>query len=670
MNIKLNWLKISNFKGLKNFELIANGQNIKVYGDNATGKTSIVDAFMWLLFDKDSNNNADTNFKIKPQDEHGKDINHLQTVVEAELLVDGKPLKLKKLREEKWVTRHGTLEPVMEGHTKRYWFDEVPVKAKEYQAKVDNLLNENLFKLITNPLHFNTKLKWEERRQILLKIAGDVTDEQVIAANPILGPLKDILDGKPIEKYKLILTDKLKALKKEKEDIPPRIDELVRSLPQQEPDYTAIEQELTKHKETLQGIEFLLTNAASKADEISKKYQTLAKLNHQLEEVKAKIKSSVGSTRDALIERKAELEQGKLLLENGISSLQLEITYAKNRLEHNAQVRENLLKEYYQLADAKKTIMAEEFTIGEFDTTCPTCGQSIPEDQINAKIEEMKANFEKDKKERLHKIQIQLEQNVKEGKALKANTDEIQVRLQELENELNQKLDKVNEVVAQIQEIELELAKPIPEPNYEDFPEYTELMQKIEALKAELDKPIEDKSSELLARKTEIQAKIDECKELLASKAETEKKKTRIEQLKAEEKRIANLIAELEGHKYLLDQFIVTKVNLLEDKINSKFKHVKFKLFEENITNEGVKETCIALVNTNGSYVPYGDANDAGKLNAGIDIINTLCDFHGVRAPIWIDNRERVTKLTETDSQVISLIVSEPDKALRVEIEQ
>src|SRR5690606_36790157 len=107
-------------------------------------------------------------------------------------------------------TRHGTTEPVMDGHTKKYWFDEVPVKAKEYQAKVDNLLNENLFKLITNPLHFNTKLKWEERRQILLKIAGDATDEQVIAANPILGPLKDILDGKPIEKYKLILADKLK----------------------------------------------------------------------------------------------------------------------------------------------------------------------------------------------------------------------------------------------------------------------------------------------------------------------------------------------------------------------------------------------------------------------------------------------------------------------------
>lgn len=670
MNIKLNWIHLSNFKGIKDFKLIADGKNVSVFGNNGTGKTTLQDAWTWLLFDKDSNNNADTKFTIKPQDKFGQDINHLQTVVEAELLVDGQPLKLKKLREEKWVTRHGTTEPVMDGHTKKYWFDEVPVKAKEYQAKVDNLLNENLFKLITNPLHFNTKLKWEERRQILLKIAGDATDEQVIAANQILGPLKDILNGRPIEQYKLILADKLKELKKEKDDIPPRIDELIRSLPQQEPDYTAIEQELTKHKETLQGIEFLLTNATSKADEISKKYQTLAKLNHQLEEVKAKIKSSVGSARETLIERKTELEQGKLLLENGISSLQLEITYAKNRLEHNSQVRENLLKEYYQLADAKKTIMAEEFTIGEFDTTCPTCGQSIPEDQVNAKIEEMKANFEKDKKERLNKIQIQLEQNVTEGKALKANTDEIQVRLQELENELKQKLDKANEVVAQIQEIELELAKPIPEPNYEDFPEYTELMQKIEALKAELDKPIEDKSSELLARKTEIQAKIDECKGLLTGKAETEKKKTRIEQLKAEEKRIANLIAELEGHKYLLDQFIVTKVNLLEDKINSRFKHVKFKLFEENITNEGVKETCVALVNTNGSYVPYGDANDAGKLNSGIDIINTLCDFYSVRAPIWIDNRERVTKLTETDSQVISLIVSEPDKVLRVEIDE
>ncbi|MSU03543.1 hypothetical protein [Tissierella pigra] len=109
---------------------------------------------------------------------------------------------------------------------------------------------------------------------------------------------------------------------------------------------------------------------------------------------------------------------------------------------------------------------------------------------------------------------------------------------------------------------------------------------------------------------------------------------------------------------------------MLEDSINSQFNHVKFKLFEENVTNDGIKETCIALVNTNGAYVKFEDANSAGKINAGIDVINSLSRFYEVFSTIWIDNRESVVKLADTDSQVISLVVSEQDKKLRVEVEQ
>lgn len=132
MNIKLNWLQLKNFKGIKDFKLDINGKNASVFADNAVGKTSIIDAFMWLLFDKDSNDKADTNFTIKPQDSNGKDMMLLQTLVEAELFIDGQPLKIKKSREEKWVKRQGASEKVFDGHAKFYWFNEVPLKAGEY----------------------------------------------------------------------------------------------------------------------------------------------------------------------------------------------------------------------------------------------------------------------------------------------------------------------------------------------------------------------------------------------------------------------------------------------------------------------------------------------------------------------------------------------------------
>lgn len=656
MDIRLNFIRLQNFKGIKDFKLDAQGKNVSVFGNNGTGKTTLQDAWTWLLFDKDSQNNADTNFTIKPQDELGQDINHLQTVVEAELFVDGEPLILKKMREEKWVTRRGTTEPVMDGHTKKYWFNEVPVKAKEYQSKVDELINEDIFKKITDPLYFNTKIDWKERRKTLLEISGNATDEQVIASDESLARLTEILNGRSIEDYKLVLADKLKGLKKERDDLPPRIDELTMSLPQEEPDYTAVETELKKHKDELATVEFLMTNAANKANKITEKYQELAKLKSQLEEVKAKIKSESGADKTKLIEKKSDLEDGKFILQSGIASLQMDILQAKTRLASNSKTRQRLLDEWRNLNDKRAEISSEQFELGEMATNCPMCNQEIPEETIRTQIEELKANFEKDKKEKLAMNQILIEQNMTEGKSLKADTEKAQADLEMAEKELEEKEFKLENLKISINAIEGELSKPVAEPDYTKYPEYIELLEKIEQLQTELDKPVEDNSSELLQRKAEIQSKIDECNKVLNSQAETEKKKARIEELKAEEKRLSTLIAELEGHKFLLERFTIAKVNLLEDSINSQFKHVRFKLFEENITNEGIKETCIALVNTNGSYVKFEDGNLAGRINASLDIIQALSKFYGVQAPIFIDNRESVSEIMQIDSQIINLI--------------
>lgn len=659
MNIKLNWLRLSNFKGIKDFKLDAQGKNVSVFGNNGTGKTTLQDAWTWLLFDKDSNNNADTKFTIKPQDKFGQDINHLQTVVEAELLVDGKPLMLKKLREENWVTRRGTTEPVMDGHVKKYWFNEVPVKAKEYQSKVGELVNENIFKMITDPLYFNTKLSWQDRRQMLLKISGDKTVEEVIASDESLSKLTEILNGRTIPEYELVLADRLKELKKDRDNIPPRIDELTRSLPQEEPDYTAIESEINKYKQDLSSIEWLLVSARDKADEISKKYQKLAKMNNQLEEIKAKIKANSGADRTNLIEKKAELENGKILLESGIRNLEQLISMAKNTLENNAAKRAELLNKWHDLNVNKAEIQSETFELNIDNENCPTCGQELPKEMIEQKIKEMEENFYKNKESNLRAIELAINENVAEGKALKENTEETQRDLELAEEELSQKETALKKLEQQVAKLDYELSKPIAEPDYTKYPEYNELLQKIQELQSELDKPIEDKSSELLQRKADIQVKIDELNKVLNGKEELEKKKARITSLKVEEKRLSSQIAELEGHKFLLERFIVAKVNLLEDSINSQFKHVRFKLFEENVTNDGIKETCVALVNTNGSYVKYEDANSAGKINAGIDIINSLTKFYEVQAPIFVDNAESVTDLADTDAQVIRLIKPE-----------
>lgn len=670
MNIKLNYLHLKNFKGIRDFKLDLNGRNASIFADNAVGKTSIIDSFMWLLFDKDSNNNADTKFTIKPQGSLGQDINHLQTIVEVELLVDGKPLKLKKLREENWVTRRGTSEPVMDGHIKSYWFNEVPCKAKEFQSKVDELVSENIFKMITDPLFFNTKIDWKARREILLEISGDMTNEQVIASDKSLAKLTELLNGRSIDDYKLVLADQLKGFKKERDNIPPRIDELTLSLPQEEPDYTEVETELNTHKDTLSGIEFLMTNATNKANKLNEKYQELAKLKATLEEVKVKIKSESGADKKKLIDEKMELENGKYILKSGIDTLRMQLDQANRTLEANSITRQRLLDTWRELSDRDLDIRSEQFINPDTDSSCPTCGQDIPEETMKSKMEELKSNFEKERKKGLDMLQVSISRNMTEGKLLKESTEKTKLIVHECEEEIKIKIKNMFGIDNKIDELDQEISKPVDEPDYTKDKEYNELYGKVEQLQTELDKPVDDKSAELMQRKSDIQAKIDECNRILNGKSEVEKKKTRIEELKAEEKRVSTLIAELEGHKFMLERFTVAKVNLLEDSINSQFKHVKFKLFEENVTNDGIKETCIALVNTNGSYIKFEDANSAGRINAGIDCINALSKFYGVTSPLWIDNRESVVKLADTDSQIISLVVSAVDKTLRVEVEE
>lgn len=662
MNIKLNWLHLKNFKGIKDFKLIAGGKNVSIYADNGKGKTTLMDAFLWLLFNKDSNDN--TNFTVKPQNELGQDIHHLQTEVEAELLVNGQPLRLKKMQEEKWTTKRGSDVAELTGNTTSYWYNEVPIKAGEYKAKIDNLIksqvdnlnNENIFKMITNPLFFNTKLPWQDRRKILLEISGDLTNEQVIASDKSLSKLIEILNGRSIDDYKLVVADKLKALKKERDNIPPRIDELTLSLPNEEPDYEAIEKEMQEYKETLQGVELLLTNAANKANEHNKKYQELYRLKNQLESVKNRIVTSAGTDRAKLIQKKTELINGENILKSNIFNLRTQIENHQRNIDYGEHELEKLREEWKTLNEKKAEIMVMEFTTENIETNCPTCGQALPFEIIENKMAELKTNFENSKKRELEQVILKIKQNKEAGFSLKERVERDKKEKEQLEKELLEKESKLKELSVAIAELDKKISEPLPEPDYSKDAEYLELCGKIERLQTELEKPIEDKTNELLQKKADIQIEIEARNKILNIKEEITKKKARIEELKAEEKRIANQIAELEGHKFLLERFAVVKADLLEDRINSQFKHVRFKLFEDNITNEGGKPTCIALVNTNGSYVKFEDANLAGQINAGLDIIQALSKFYGVQAPIFIDNRESVSEIMKLDSQIINLI--------------
>ena len=284
-------LTLTNFKGIKSFTLEPQGQDCDVFGDNATGKTTLADAFMWLLFDKDSANRKD--FQIKTLGPDGQPEHGLDHTVEAVLAMDdGKIITLKKTFREKWTKKRGESEKRFTGHQTEYWVNDVPVKAGEYQQHINGLIGEELFRLITNPMFFPS-MHWEKQRAMLLAICGDMSDEMVIASDQDLAKLTDILNGHSVNDYRKIVAERIKKLNEEIAKIPIRIDELNRTLGKdklqvvflngnvglnEESDYSQIKAKLSDKKAELQEIEQQILSASSVNEAWREKQKRLSQL--------------------------------------------------------------------------------------------------------------------------------------------------------------------------------------------------------------------------------------------------------------------------------------------------------------------------------------------------------------------------------------------------------
>ena len=640
-------LTLTNFKGIKSFTLEPQGQDCDVYGANATGKTTIFDGFTWLLFDKNSQNKKD--FNIKTLDQNGKALHGLEHTVEAVLQVDGKLVTLRKTLTEKWTKKRGEAEKQFTGHQTEYWVNDVPVKAGEYQQHINGLIGEELFRLITNPMFFPS-LHWEKQRALLLAICGDVSDEVVITSDKDLSALTEILGDHSIADYRKIVAERIKKLNDEIAKIPIRIDELSRTLGE-EVDYSEVDAELSAKKAELQEIETYLLSASRVNEAWREKQAQVNQLYSDLNQKRSQIEIEANAERNKLRLELSSLETQIQGIKSEITSLEQQIELIQQKHKENANLLQGLRDEYI-------TIRAMSFIAPSADDlACPTCGQALPDDQSEAKIEEQRQKFEADKKRKM-------EANVAQGKKIKEQDAALIATLEIHESDLSAKNELMQTLKEASETIRQQLEQPTESIDIESHPEYQAIQQQIASLETEMDKPIEDTTSALLAQKQTVTTEIERLNSILNNRDVRAKTQERIKELNEEERKLAQQISELEGHKFLLEKFTKAKVALLEDSINSRFQTVTFKLFDVQI-NGGVVECCEAMVNG----VPYADANRAAQINAGLDIINTITRHYGITAPVFVDNAEAVNELIPCDSQVIRLLVSN-DKTLRVEANQ
>jgi DNA repair exonuclease SbcCD ATPase subunit len=649
ITMRLMSLTLNNFKGIRSFSLEPQGKDTNIYGDNATGKTTLADAFMWLLFDKDSQ--GKTNFEIKTLDKDGQPIHGLDHEVEAVLEVEGKKITLRKVYAEKWTKKKGAAKKVFTGHTTNYYVDDVPVKKKDYLDRIASIVNEDVFKLLTSPTYFNEQLHWQDRRRILLEVVGDVSDNEVISSSKELAKLPSILNGHDLEEFKKIIFNQRAKVNKELDRIPIRIDEVQSSLP--DTSYInpqELESDIKKAKDAISEKHAEVQRLES-GGEIAEKKKRLSEIETEIMAIDQEQRREY---EEMVTPKQKELYAARgvrMQLEDTIKSLEQSINTSSETVKRHEKTMQNLRNKWHE-------INAEKFEHEDMEI-CPTCGQFIPQEQINEAKRKAFDAFNLNKAKRLEEIQ-------KEGKQQKLQADELKVEIEDAKTELETAKSKLIEQDKTIEAISAEIERLQelsfkPSDNQEKqqkLQEKQKVTDDIASINSNLQGQIDDAKAEL--RQLEVAlSTLEEGKYMLE---QHEKGLKRIDELKAQEEKLAAEFERLEHELYLTEQFTKTKVKMLDEKINGKFKLARFKMFDEQV-NGGITECC----ETMHQGVPYGSMNNAARINIGLDIINTLSEHFGFAPPVWLDNAESVVNILPTRGQQIRLIVSEKDKKLRVE---
>lgn len=652
MQVKLIKLNIQNFKGIKKLSIDFKGKDTNIYGENATGKTTIFDAFKWLLFDKDSSGRKD--FCYKTLDSNNKIIHNIDTEVKAVINIEGTETTLKRVNKEVWTKRRGNAEQTFSGNNSEYYIDDVPCKLKDFQSKINDIIPGEIFKMIIDPTEFCINMSWQRRKEILFEITGtNITDEDILNNNEELNLLMSKLEGRAVSDYKKIITEKISILNKDIEQIPTRIDEASRGLEDiaeiELTNFEELEQDKERYKKQIEEIDNTFLDVAKRAEANKKLIDNLTSKKLQLADLKNTIEN----------EQKTKISNKKIELDSKKNELSNKLLNLNNNVNNFEEKIKGFVSERTALRAKLDEIKANKFEINpNVEFRCPTCKQMLPAEEQEKQIQEMEKNFNEKTSADIDAINTQ-------GRNAKKSQEEYEKWLEEYKEKIKEIKKEIAEIDAELEHLEeesklAEAAAPFALTNNAEFQalckEVEELEKQVESIKNET---IDE---ELKEKKNLAEEEIEKINKVIARKQQIIETQKRVEELEQEETELVAQIQEYQQLKYLAEEFEKIKVKTLEESINKMFSIVKFKLLEEKI-NGAIQDTCVATING----VPYADLNNAHKIIAGLDIINTLTKYYNMSAPIFIDNAESIITKYDIDTQLIRLIVSN-EKELKVEV--
>ena len=621
------------------------GKTTTISGKNATGKSTIYDAFLWCVFGKNAKD--EKAFYVK----NTKDLslNRQDHVVEVWIEFDGQEISLKKVYKEIHKHIKGSEGTEFTGHETEHYYNDVPMKAGDYKSKIAALISEETFKAITNVHYFN-ELDWNKKRSILEQIANIPSDEEIAKGNADFETLLRALTGKSFAEYKTQLEKQRKLIFDEIELLPTRISEATRSKKD------AI---LLQDEKMLESIKAKISDVQKQKDDISKTnkvaFEEINKKQKELSDLKTKLNEATQT-------RKSSANEGAIKLDGEINVLVQKISNLKEQIKsQKAQIdklNEHILEKESrnaQLREAFKVINSEQPPVVDpEDMDCPTCKNKLNDDQLKSKETDLLANWNKDK---IKKIEALNKEGKENNAAIEEKTKDIAVidadiLTRETENaNLQKELDLKNIEKSKLlvstedkpSQIELDLndqiaAFIIPEPPTVDFTTQDEEIKK-------------------------LQEQNDACVTNIAIIKANKAADDRIKELKDQEQDLSKKLTSFDKTLFVMSEFTKEKVTKIEESVNKLFKYCQVRMFEKQV-NGDLDPTCLILYDD----VPYQNVNTAGQINMGVDIINVLTKFNDIKAPVFIDNTESVNQIIDNDLQVIKLEVSKELESLTTTI--
>lgn len=648
--IKIESLKISNFKGIHELLINFDGKNFNIYGANGAGKTTIFDAFCWCLFGKDSLNQSD--FEIKTI-VNGEPMHKGEHEVEVVLTANNLKRSFRRTFSEKWTKPRGQLDYAFNGHKTEYYIDNEPITQRKFNEEVSTLIDPKVFMLLSNPLYFNETLKWEQRRAMLLEICGDISFEGIINSNKELAPLLKYETEEVLMRMQKIAKNSMGKIAKQIADIPARISELQRVLP---PNYTgdvkAYEIKvlaLGDQIKVLKGKEQeAVANLSCSSGNIDKAYRAYIEAK---ETEDASREEKIAEARN----KYNELAKEEPELNNKVGMAKYKIEQVEREIRDLERAKENATTEYTQCVKS-------QFEVKEIETTCPTCGKDLDAEVIERTKAQQEVERKKFNSQKAHRLEEIVQNGVSLATKIKGKQEELAGLKEELSNA--QSLLEGNHNLIHDASCKFKNAAAM---TYSD--DVRDLKQKWESLVQNEQKTskatIETAIKPFVEEINKLEEQLAEVKKLMAEEEANEKTFSRIRELEKEEADLNRQHEDFRVLCFLCEKYTRRKIDFVAEKVKGKFQIADFKLFKENISNDGIEECCEITVKD----VPYRSVNSAMRINVGMDVISTLIDHYGVATPIFIDNAESVTDLNLINgkAQIIRLVVSGDSQGLRFE---